>query len=368
MNSKMTAVANEIGRSIFQYYNEDYLETLFMCGITIEDVIFQVLVECCRYAYLKNADKHPLKYYIDRDGLELELERKNLKRTIDYVNDRYEIEGTRLQESIGIEILKPESQPVKRESNRFPSYEFSEFQYWELQNIHTMNLVKAIIERRISSSKKISEDRFIEIADQFDRTIQKFKSASDKDSEQTVFSSLVMFTLEGRYAFNFYYQIATEMEARGIKEIPDLKDKLMALSGTYKCCSPLPDLEPQFAHDNDRLIEYPMILQRQRAITSIVNSDEDKSVDLVLSAYIEANVLANAVQSHIYLNEKPMRMWFAENTSVDDWASVFKTYDVFRTFISDKEWSRFKIQAVRKMYDVVSLDYKEFSRKPSIEN
>lgn len=108
MNSKMTAVANEIGRSIFQYYNEDYLETLFMCGITIEDVIFQVLVECCRYAYLKNADKHPLKYYIDRDGLELELERKNLKRTIDYVNDRYEIEGTRLQESIGIEILKPE--------------------------------------------------------------------------------------------------------------------------------------------------------------------------------------------------------------------------------------------------------------------
>ena len=29
MNQKMTMVADEIGRSICKYYNEDYLETLF---------------------------------------------------------------------------------------------------------------------------------------------------------------------------------------------------------------------------------------------------------------------------------------------------------------------------------------------------
>lgn len=53
MNSKMTAVANEIGNSIYQYYEEEYISPLFSNGLFIEDIIFQILVECCRYAYLK---------------------------------------------------------------------------------------------------------------------------------------------------------------------------------------------------------------------------------------------------------------------------------------------------------------------------
>ncbi len=153
MNPKMTSVADEIGRSICQYYEEEYLDLLFSGNIVIEDVIIQVLVECCRYAYLKNADKHSLKYYIERDGMELELARKNLKRVIDYVNDHFELEGKRLEESIGLEILKPDVRPVKP-ANRFPSYELSDFQYWELCNIYDMDLVKAIIEKRVGSSKK----------------------------------------------------------------------------------------------------------------------------------------------------------------------------------------------------------------------
>lgn len=52
MNQKMTAVANEIGNSICKYYDEDYLELLFEDNqIAIEDVIFQILVECCRYIH-----------------------------------------------------------------------------------------------------------------------------------------------------------------------------------------------------------------------------------------------------------------------------------------------------------------------------
>lgn len=87
MNLKMKEVADEIGKCIYREYNEDYIETLFEGGIVVEDVIFQVLVECCRYAYLKTAEKHPLKYYIEREGLELDLTRKNVKRIFDYVNE-----------------------------------------------------------------------------------------------------------------------------------------------------------------------------------------------------------------------------------------------------------------------------------------
>ncbi|MGO5024494.1 hypothetical protein ACTQ4E_15635 [Lawsonibacter sp. LCP25S3_G6] len=367
LNSKMTAAANEIGNSIFKYYEEEYLDTLFSNELVVEDVIFQILVECCRYAYLINAEKHSLKYYIERDGLELELARKNNKRIIDYVNDHYELEGKRLKETIGVDILKPDTKPQKQ-TNRFPGYELSEFQYWEIQNIHDMGLVKAIIERRIGSSKKISVDRFIDMANQYDEVIGKQRGKFNREQEATIFSSLVLFTLETKYSFEFFYALATEMEAAGVTQIPDMENRLMATAGSYKCTSCLPDICPAYAHDNDRFVEYPMILQRQRFLKQIVSLPAGSIGELSFSRIIEANVLANAVQSHIYLNGKPMRVWFAENTDINDWASVFETYDVFRTYHENKSWSPAKIQAVRKMYDALSLDYKSLSRKPSIEN
>ena len=101
-------VANEIGNSICKYYNQEYLEVLFdNHQICIEDVIFQILVECCRYAYLSNAEKHPITFYIERDRLEQEPERKTIKRIIDYVNERYDIEEKKIKESLNEQVLKP---------------------------------------------------------------------------------------------------------------------------------------------------------------------------------------------------------------------------------------------------------------------
>lgn len=81
--------------------------------------------------------------------MELELARKNLKRVIDYVNDHFELEGKGLEESIGLEILKPDVRPVKP-ANRFPSYELSDFQYWELCNIYDIALSQSSAECPIS--------------------------------------------------------------------------------------------------------------------------------------------------------------------------------------------------------------------------
>lgn len=367
MNSKMTAVANEIGSSIYRFYEKEHIDLLFSKNLVIEDVIFQILVECCRYAYLKNADKHSLKYYIDRDGLELELARKNIKRIINYVDEHFDIEGKRMAASTGVKIQKPDVRLVKP-ANRFPSYELSDFQYWELCNIYDMGLVKAIIEKRLGSSKKISVDRFIGMAEQYDSIISEQEKRFGQDSEGTVFSSLVLFTLETKYSFNFFYELAEEMEKTAVSAMPDMHNRIMAVAGSYKCASSLPDLCPEFAHDSDRYVEYPMILQRRRLLRQMIHLPEGNIGELAFAKIMEANVLANAVQSHVYLNGKPMRLWFAEETNIDDWAAVFETYNVFRTFVRDKEWSPFKIQAIRKMYESVSLDYKSLSRKPSIEN
>lgn len=354
----MIAVANEIGNSICKYYDEDYLELLFEDNqIAIEDVIFQILVECCRYAYLSNSEKHPIMFYIERDKLEQETGRKTIKRIIDYVNTKYDVEEKRIKESIGEQILKPkDTEPIKTKNNRYPEYQLSEFAYWELRNIHDMGLVKAIVERRIGSSKKVTVDHFLEMTKQYDDVIKSYKEKFLKTPEDTVFSSMVLFTLQCRYSLDFYYQISKEMEENGVKEIPNQHDRLMTMSGAYKCISSLPNIMPEFAHDSDRIIEYPPIIQRIRFVNELISKQTD---ELLLARMIEFNVLANAVQSHIYLNGLPMRTWFLKNTTIDDWASVFETYNVFRTFVSEKDWTEANIQAVRKMYDCVSFDYKK---------
>lgn len=359
MNKKMTDVANDLGRWIYQNYEHDYLDLLFDGRIVIEDVIFQILVECARYAYLINAPKHPFSYFIENEGLEPELARKELKRTVDYIDQKHTLLADRLKSTIDVELRKPDIELKKTASNRFPTHEISRFQYWELTNIHDMRLVKSIVERRISSSKKVSVDSFLEMAKQYDETMEGFHNVSSADREEYLFAALAMFTLQTKYAFDYYYQLACEMETVKISDIADMANRIMCFAGSYKCQACLPELMPLCVADSDRVIEYPMILQRQRFLKETVSDPIGGSVELAMAKIMEANVLANAVQSHIrFVGGLSIREWFARNTTIEDCCSVFETYGVFRTYVPDKEWTLFRIKQVRKFYDAVSTNYK----------
>lgn len=357
LTPKMHKIADDIGEIIISSYEEEYLGVLFSCGLTIEDVIFQVLVVCCRYAYLVNAEKHPLSFYIEQEGLEMDLARKKHQRIKEYVQKKDKMLNESLQDSLGDTFRSPEFDLV-RKKNRFPEYEFSVFQYWESNNIHDMELVKSIVERRITTSKKVKDERFRAIAADYDYAVENMKANYGKGPECTVFSSIQFFTLQTKYAFDFLYEIAVRMEELKIKEFPDMHDRLMAVAGSYKCTSSLPDLCPGAAADCDRKIEYPLIIQRQHLVNKIVSDPEGGDIDLILGTFIEASVLANAVRSHMHIGGLRLPLCVAQETKIEDWASVFEMYNVFRMFVPHKEWTDNRIKAVRKMYDLVSIDYK----------
>ncbi len=359
LTQKMKKVADDIGEVILKYYDRDYLTILFSSGITINDVIFQVLINCCRYAFLTNLEKRPLSNYYEKGKNESDAARKTLERTIKYSDDKFDKLESHYKESLGTTFLRPNNNLVKQKQS-FPAYEFSKFQYWELENIHDMGLVKAIIEKRISSSHKIKNERFIEIADEYDWFVEGEKAKFGKDAESTALSFVKLYTLQTKYAFDFLYEVAVEMEKRGVKEFPDMHDRLMALTGTGKSESPLPDLCPNVAVDDDRIIEYPLVLQRRRFIESIVNGEKGSAVDSLLGGIIEACVLANAVKSHMHLGGKRLPLCIAQETTMEDWASVFEVFDISRVFVIPKDWTDARIQSVRKMYGMLSLDYKKF--------
>ena len=135
LTPKMRKIADDIGNIIYEYYEQEYLEVLFSSGITIEDVIFQVLVFCSRYAYLVNAKKHPLSYYIEQEGLESELARKERERTIKYIKEKFKLLHARDMQAIGDTFSSPELEFVQK-NNPYSGYAFSAYQYWENKNIH----------------------------------------------------------------------------------------------------------------------------------------------------------------------------------------------------------------------------------------
>ena len=361
LTPRMHQIADEIGNTIINSYNKVYLDRLFSCGVSIEEVIIQVLVLCSRYAYLTNAERHPISYYLAKDGINSEWARKEYERTIKYVKEKNTLLNKHLEETMGESIRVPHME-LLRKSNRYPEYSFSPFQYWEGRNIHDMELVKAIIGRRISSSKVVSIERFITISNEYDKIINEIKQTYGKSADDTVFSSLQLFTLQTKYAFDFFYELATKMENKKINEIPDMKNRIIAIAGAYKYPSILPDICPEGASDIDCKIEYPFIIQRRHIMDRIIMDEKGGKIEDILNGYMEANVLSNAIRSHMFIGGVRLPLVFAQETSVEDWASVFEVYDVFRTFVPQKEWTDERIKLVRKMYNLVSIDYKKLKQ------
>jgi hypothetical protein len=124
-------------------------------------------------------------------------------------------------------------------------------------------------------------------------------------------------------------------------------------------------MDSTMIHVEDAYIKYPMIIQREEFIDHMVKDPSNLITDIGFGMLIEANVLANAVQSHIWICGKPMRKWFAENTAMLDWSSVFEVYNVFRTFAMEKQWTNKKIRMVREIYDLLSIDYNKLRKRYS---
>ena len=357
LTPKMHKIANDIGQIIYEHYDQNYLEKLFSFGISVEEIIIQVLVICCRNAYLVNSEKHPLSYYIKQENHEFDLARKEHERILKYIKVKDRLLNDCIEQNIGDRFPSPELEFVQK-NNQFSGYAFSAFQYWENKNIHDMKLVKSIVERRIVNSNSVTNSDFITLSKEYDDAVSAMKSLFGRDPESTVFSSLQFFTLQTKYSFDFFYELAVQMEKLRIKKFPDMHNRLMTVSGSYKCESPLPDICPNSAHDVDRKIEYPLIIQRQRVIDQIVSEPEGGAFDLKMSAFIEANVLANAVRSHMHIGGLRLPLCVAQETKIEDWASVFDIYNVFQTFVPQKEWTGARIKSVRNMYDMLSIDYK----------
>ena len=337
LNDKMQRLFGTIKQVITGTFPKEYLQFLFEDEISIDDLAMQILFECCKYSHDHTEKKSSLRAHMNDP--EQDDERMMYQRTVQKINGyrMKEYEMRKAQSGIEVEgLLPPQMDTIQA---KVEGYQFNDFQYWEINNIHDMRLVTAIADDKIVS-KNFTKQTFIDYANEYDDVIRAMKRKSEEGPEEMVFASLAVFTLAWKYAFDFYYNIAVEMDKTGIKNVSNVERKCSLFCGPVGLISALdPHYTGGIIHTESR-----MVLVRKKYVSSFIDLSE---VDE--TRYREALVTVSSMLLYMTYRGIRIRDWFVANTSVEDWASVMETYDVFQVFVSDKSWTNKRVRYVKEI-------------------
>lgn len=357
LNDKMQTIAETIEEVIIRTLPVEYQLFVFEGKINLDDIIGQVLVECSKYAYDNTAEKHSLNYYLKNNETTISIEdskRMTLKRTMDYIQERRTIQYEAfLNRGVPLDGLKAPN--MNNIEDRLAGHNINSFQFWEINNVHNMKLVKAIVERRISK-KNFNNDMFIDCVADYDSTFIKFSKEWNRD-ENFLLDFLKMFTLEWKYSFDFFYELANEMVRCNVTEIPDMERRIVAFCGNPAINSLLLQIDPRLVGGTIHM-DSRMLVSRRKFIHDIVTVPEEE-FEKDLTRFLESLVIVASILKNMTYRNTPIREWFIQNSTPDDWATVFRDYDIYQVFIPDKDWTdKKKIRYVKDMYNKISFDYK----------
>ena len=338
MNDKIQKVFETIKQVIMDTLPDWYIHFLLEDRINLDDLAMQILFECCKYAYDSTAEKSSLRAHMASP--ELDDERMMLQRMVKKINDYRMQEYLIRKVQTGIELdglLPPKMDNIRA---KIEGYQFNDFQYWEINNVHDMRLVSAIVDDKIVN-KNFTKQTFIDYADEYDDVIRAMKVKSEEGPEGMVFGSLALFTLAWKYAFDFYYNVAVEMDRTGVKHIEDVERKCSPFCGPVGLISILPSqYTGGVIHTDSR-----MLLIREKYVPAFLDISETDE-----SRYTEALVTVSSILMRMTYRKINIRNWFIDNTTVEDWASVMEAYNVFQIFVPDKNWTNNRIRYVKEIY------------------
>ena len=228
-------------------------------------------------------------------------------------------------------------------TKRLKGHHITEMNYFEHQNIHNLEIIKAIVERRIVSAKKISNERFQEMLEQYDRFVESLQKQSQKSDKDMVFASLALFTFEWHFPIETFYYLSCIMEEEGITVVD--QDTLLLICGYV-------DVRSRFGmhvSTESRMVKERMIILRSLFGKEMDAFHQEELVSLIKEILVIVVLFTEAIEDDDGIKYKD---WFREESSMEDWASFFRYYNMFSIW-EKKEWTNKRIQNMRYLFDSV---------------
>lgn len=297
-----------------------------------------ITLEFIKYSYDYSDPEYPLRHFLrDADASERMLQSRTVKWAMKYKKKALE--------------RVPDLPPNHKYANidmdtieqKLKGYRFTEMNYFEHQNIHDLEIIKAIVEKRIGSAKKVSNPRFEDMFEQYDNMVEELISRSNNSDHDMVFASLALFTIEWNFAIETLYHIACIMEENGLKEVN--QHVLGLLIGKVW-------IESQFG--GSVTTESRMVKERRYVLDYFFGEEIDPySKNVMMDLIKEILVIGVHYKEFYQTNEgEPYKEWFRKESTEEDWASFFRYYNLFDIW-QKKEWTRKRIQNMRLLLDLV---------------
>jgi len=340
MTNNMEKMRFEVARTIITYFPKNYIEMVFVGGVSEKEFVDEVIVEFIKYAFDNSQEKHPLRYYVPYGVNGNNDKRMLYSRLLKYCQKYRDQEYEEFKRK-GLDIKELRAKNMQTMDEKKEGYSITPMQYFEMTSIHDIVALKAYVENRLSDVKKISNTSFEDMMKEYDKNVDEWRKKSNESDYKKVFYSLAFFTIDWKYEFEFAYLLAKKMEQLGVKEID--KNFFSILCARMKIQSFL---------GCEVGIDSRMIRSRQKMIDLLVPADLKWSDEIMVDqrCYAELLVIMAQLNNGIKLeNGNTLRERFAKETTMEDWASFFKEYDIFAAW-NKKELSNIRIRNMRKIF------------------
>ncbi len=297
-----------------------------------------ITFEYIKYSFDYTDPEYPLRYFLNNaDDSERMVQSRTMQYILKYKKRELTANGNSVPE--GHKFADTDMDTIGK---KLRGHRLTEMNYYEHQNVHDLEIIKSIVERRIVSSKKVSNEHFREMFEQYDSVVEMLVERSKVSDEDMIFASLALFTLEWHYPIETFYCLSCLMEKEGIDTID--RETLILICGLVK-------IESRFggwyATDSrmvkERLLILPYLFGKD---TNPLGRETMKDlVKEILVLGIQYKELMRIDDDNTY------KEWFRKESSMEDRASFLRSYDIFAIW-QKKEWTRKRIQNMRYLFDL----------------
>lgn len=322
----------EFMKYINEIANIDKVHYVFSGKVAFQDFIFQVVFEVLKDEfYAKDSVKSLNQWLCDSDS---HLEYQSYKRIMKYV--RYYKENLRLEltsklSSDSIEQLNLIN--MEFVENRLKGYNLNSFKFIQLVNIQRYQLLKCIIDKRICSSKKISNSKFIDFHNELEKYY--FDLKCDGVDYEDIFKNMIhLYEIEKSYSTEVIYKIASIICEKNVNLDDEILERLGFIfnfvipiaNGKYSC-------ENRFLAHRHYFIE--------ELIAPHLN---EQSISVELEKFLNILYLKSMLTKNLNLRE--FIIYYDRNEMLK---MIIDHYQLF-SIIEEKKWDNKKIRVARNLY------------------
>ena len=309
-----------------------------------------IILEFIKYSYDIKSPKYPLRHFLNYTADD-NTDRMRFSRIIKYSQKYRDLEydfrikkATSQEERDRLLVLK--AKPMDTIDDRLKGHDISDMNFFELETMLKIPLIKSIVEKRIVSSKKVSNDAFRDLFKDYDQWVDNLLKLYQGSDEECVFASLAFFTIEWKFAIETLYNISCIME---LNEMTEFDDNILRTL--------VAEISFHSRMDIDVSYQCRMIVERNLIADDIIEDELFVPFPFgndYLDRYVESLTLACLIKEQIQTEDGVLlRDCFAEQTDAHDWASFFRFYNVFAIHDKEKEWTNKRIKNMRYLFGEV---------------